>query len=125
MSDGTMRRLNQRLQKLETVLARRAVGDDGWGGMAFLRDRLLRVAEPWGESRVAEMKAQLGSLGPRGLWCEVCRTFLADHGIVQSGSESFAETIARASGIDTSDLRALLQQGRIGAALIDRFRLSG
>ena len=45
--------------------------DDGWGGMAFLRDRLLRdrllrVAEPWGESNVAEIKAQLDSLGPVG-----------------------------------------------------------
>jgi hypothetical protein len=55
-----------------------------------------------GESRVAEMKAQLDSLGPRGLWYEVCRIFLEDHSIVQSGSESFAETI--------------------GAALIERFR---
>jgi len=120
-----MRRLNNRLQKLEIVLARRAVGDDGWGGMAFLRDRLLRLAEPWGEAHVAEMKAQLDSLGPRGLWCEVCRTFLADHRIVQSRDESLAETIARALGIDTSDLTVLLQQGRIGAALIERFPLSG
>ena len=120
-----MRTVSKRLQKLEMVLARRAVGDDRWGGMAFLRDRLLRVAEPWGESRVAEMKAQLDSLGPRGLWCEVCRTFLADHKIVQSGDESLAETIARALGIDSSDLTVLFQEGRIGKALIDRFPLSG
>jgi hypothetical protein len=120
-----MGRLNKRLQKLEMVVARRTVGDDGWGGMAFLRDRLLRVAEPWGESRVTEMKRELDSLGPRGLWCEVCRTFLADHGVVQRRDESLAETIARALGIDSSDLTVLLQEGRIGKALIDKFPLSG
>ena len=49
-----MRRLGKRLQKLERALACRAVGDDDWAGMALLREQLLDLAEPWGESRVAE-----------------------------------------------------------------------
>ena len=119
-----MRRLNNRLQKLEMVLARRAVGDDEWGGMAFLRDQILQLAKSRDGSDAVEMQAELDRLGPVGLWCEVCRSVLADHGFVQTASESFAETMARALGIDTSDLTVLLQQARIGKALIDRFPLS-
>jgi hypothetical protein len=88
-----MRRLGKRLQR---VLACRAVGDDDWAGMAFLREQLLDLAEPWGESRVGEVEAQLGSLNPLGLWREVCPSVLADHGFVQTGHESLAQTMARA-----------------------------
>jgi hypothetical protein len=117
-----MRSLNKRLQKLEMVLARRAVGDDDWAGMAFLREQILHLAEAWGESRVAEMEAQLDSLGPLGLWREVCRSVLADHGFVQTGHESLAETMARALDINTDELRVCIAQGQIGSAWLERFR---
>ena len=120
-----MRSLNKRLQKLEMVLARRAVGDDDWAGMACLREQLLHLAEPWGDSRIAEMEAQPGSLGPLGLWREVCRSVLADHAFVQTGHESLAETLARALDIGTDELRVCIALGQFGSALLERFGGSG
>jgi len=64
-------------------------------------------------------------LGPTGLWCETVRSYLGEHGFVQDPSESLAETTARALGIDGSELRIWMAQGRLGAALLDRFKLPG
>ena len=43
-------------------------------------------------------------------------------GSVQSEKESFAETMARALGINTDELRVYIAENRIGLALLDRFR---
>jgi hypothetical protein len=63
----------------------------------------------------------LEQVGPLGLWLETARGYLSDHGFVQTGNESFAETMARALGICTHDLRVCIAQGRIGSALLERF----
>jgi hypothetical protein len=55
------------------------------------------------------------------LICCAVRGFLKDHGFIQSGGESFAETIARALGISSHELATWIAQGGIGVALVDRF----
>lgn len=56
-----------------------------------------------------------------GLWINVARDFLAHHGFVQAPRESLAETMARAVEISTEELRSLIAQRQIGAALLARF----
>ena len=89
--------------------------------MARFRDELLRNAENQGAVAVAQLRKELDEGGPVGLWREVARSYLRDHGFVQTTHESFAETMARALGIDTEDLRAWIAQGQIGAMLVNRF----
>ena len=117
-----MTTISKRLLKLEKMLAPQAIEEDTWGGMAGFRDELFRRADREGDAHAASIRQELDVLGPNGLYCEVVRSFLARHEIVQSGDESFDETIARALGIDTGDLSALIAQGRLGSALLDRFR---
>jgi hypothetical protein len=63
----------------------------------------------------------LDALGPHGLWLEVVRGYLKDHGFVQTKDESLAETMARALAIGTDELRLCIAHGRIGSALLERF----
>ena len=90
--------------------------------MAEFRDEILRQAEQRGEPSVGELTEELEQLGPSGLWREAARGYLSDHGFVQSRSESLAQTMARALGISTHELRICIADGRIGSALLDRFR---
>ncbi len=60
-------------------------------------------------------------VGPAGLWLETARSLLADHGCVQNGDESFAETMARVLGIGTDQLQILIAQGQIASDLLGRF----
>jgi hypothetical protein len=120
-----MRAISRRLEKLEKVFARLADSEDTWGSMAEFRDSLLRLAEQRGEPSAAELREELEQLGPLGLWREAARGYLSDHGFIQSRSESFAETMARALGISTHELRGCIAEGRIGSALLDRFREPG
>jgi hypothetical protein len=96
--------------------------EDSWGMMAEFRDRLLQLADQRDALSVAELREELEQLGPLGLWREAARGYLCDHGFVQSRNESFAQTLARALGIDTDELRVCIAEGRIGSALLDRFR---
>jgi len=116
-----MRAISRRLTKLEKVFAPVPTSEDAWGKMAEFRDELLRQAEQRGEP-VAELREELDQLGPVGLWRENVRRYLSDHGFVQSGGESFAETMARALGIRTHELRVCIGENRIGTALLERFR---
>src|ERR1700730_15912958 len=115
-----MRTIGRRLEKLEKVFARVARSEDTWGRMAEFRDDLLRRAEQTDKSSAA--REQLEQLGPSGLWREAARGYLCDHGFVQSGNESFAQTMARALGISTHELRGCIAEGRIGSALLERFK---
>jgi hypothetical protein len=117
-----MRAISRRLIKLEKVFARVAESATVWGSMAKFRDRLLQLAEQRGEPTVAELREELERLGPAGLWRETARGYLSDRGFVQCGNESFAQTMARALGISTHDLRVCIAEGRIGSALLERFR---
>jgi hypothetical protein len=120
--DQTMKAISRRLEKLEKVFAPVAESEDRWGTMAAFRDDLLRQAQQRGEPSVAELAEELEHLGPLGLWRETARGYLSDHGFVQGGNESFAATMARALGISIDELRVCIAEGRVGAALLDRFR---
>ncbi len=96
--------------------------DEGDQQTADFRDELLRLAEPRGEPPVGKLRQQLEQLGPSGLWCETARGYLYDHAFIQSGNESLAQTMARALGISTHELRVCIAEGQIGSALLERFR---
>src|SRR5437588_6581009 len=100
-----MRATSRRLEQLEKVFARVARSEDTWGRMAEFRDELLRLVAQRGEPSVAELAEELEQLGSLGLWREAARGYLSDHGFVQSRSEGFAKTMARALGISTHELR--------------------
>ena len=117
-----MKAISRRLTKLEKVFAPLAESEDRWGSMAAVRDRLLQLAEQRDAPSVAALQEELERLGPLGLWRETARCYLSDHGFIQSGNESLAMTMARALGISTHELRACIAEGRIGSALLDRFR---
>jgi len=117
-----MKPISRRLEKLEKIFAPRVERESGWGEMAKFRDQLVRLAAQRGTPPVAQLKEELDAMGATGLWCEVVRSYLGDHGFVQDQWESLAETTARALGIDSSELRVCMAQGRLGGALLDRFR---
>jgi hypothetical protein len=120
--DQTMKAISRRLKNLEKIFAPVVESEDRWGRMAEFRDGLLAQAEQQGATSVAEVGAELERIGPSGLWLEAARGYLSDHGFMQSGNESFAQTMARALGINTDELRVWIAAGRIGSALMDRFR---
>ena len=117
-----MRVISRRLEKLEKVFARWVESEDTWGSMAEFRDKLLCLGEQRDASAVAQLKEELEQLGPLGLWREAARGYLSDHGFIQTGNESLAATMARALGITTHELRICIAEGRIGSALLERFR---
>jgi hypothetical protein len=123
--DQTMKAISRRLAKLEEVFAPATESEDRWGSMAKLRDDLLRQAEQQDATSVAEVGAELERIGPSGLWLEAARGYLSDHGFVQSDTECFAATMARALGINTDELRVCIAKNRIGSALLERFTETG
>ena len=74
-----MKTQSKRLQRLETLYAHQADKEDDWGGMAGVRDEMLRGAARLGEPRCSEIRTELDAFGPAGLWCEAVRGLLADH----------------------------------------------
>jgi len=117
-----MRAISRRLEKLEKVFAPASKSEDTWGSMGEFRDELLRQAEQRGEPSIAELREELEHLGPLGLWRETARGYLSDHGFVQSETECFAATMARALGTSIDELRVCISENRIGSALLERFR---
>jgi hypothetical protein len=115
-----MSTLRRRLEKLEKILAPTVAKDAGWGTMATCRDLLLSRAQERGELFVEEIKNQLETIGPSGLWIEVARDYLWNRGFVQRPTESFAETIGRALGIGSAALRTRIQEGRLGMDLVNK-----
>jgi hypothetical protein len=103
--------ISKRLQKLEKILAPQTVEIHPWGSMVKVRNELLCVAAAKGQADAISIERELEDLGPHGLWLEMVRTFLAGHQIIQNGDESFTETIARALGIDSEDLRSFIARG--------------
>jgi hypothetical protein len=117
-----MRIINRRLAKLENIFTPVVESEDRWGRMAKFHDELLAQAEQQGATSVAEVGAELERMGPSGLWLQAARGYLSDHGFVQSETESFAATMARALGISRDELRICIAENRIGTALLERFR---
>src|SRR5579885_2347091 len=109
-----MKLIDRRIAKLEKTFAPLADRETDWGWLGNCRDELLRRAELLGEQTAAEIKEELDKLGPWGFWRETARCYLREHGFVQSGGESFAETIARALGFSIDELKACMAEGRLG-----------
>jgi hypothetical protein len=107
----------KRIRTLESTLIRPAAVDR-WGKMAGVRDDLIRRAAPVCH---AEVRTELEDLGPTGLWIEMARQFVADHGFIRAERESLAETTARALDIEIEELIVLISQGRIARAFLARF----
>jgi hypothetical protein len=96
--------------KLEKTLVPAVVAGIGWGNLASARDELLRLAGHQGGAAVVQLRAELDELRPTGLWRGTVRCHLREHGFVQQGNESFAETMARALAISTHELRSHLMR---------------
>jgi hypothetical protein len=107
-----MKVISKRLQRLETLFAPRADKEDAWGGLANVREEMLNHAARLGEPRCSEIRTEMDTLGPEGLWREAVRSLLMDHGFVQNRHESLAETVARAVHIGTDELRVCIAQGK-------------
>jgi hypothetical protein len=60
-----MKTTSKRLQKLERAFAPQADKEDAWGGMAGVRDEMLRVAARLGEPRCSEIRTELDAWGSR------------------------------------------------------------
>jgi hypothetical protein len=56
----------------------------------------------------AAIRAKEAASAPRINVCEMLRERLKAHGFVQTGNESLAETIARAFGMNSQELRHLM-----------------
>jgi hypothetical protein len=80
-----VKHIGKRIQTLESILIRPAA-IDRWGKMAAVREDLIGRAALGCQ---AEIRAELEALGPTGLWTEMARHFLADHGFIQNERESF------------------------------------
>src|ERR1039457_3358568 len=108
-----MRTILRRLQKLEKKFVPAAPVETEWDewDMAGIRDKLLDRVKPRGELAVAQLRTELEQLGPSGLWIEIARCHLREHGFVQNDEEGFAETLARALGISLPELRLCIAQG--------------
>src|SRR5216684_2471618 len=61
-----MRKIVNRLEKLEKVFARVAASATIWGSMAKFRDKLLLLAEQRDAPSVAALRDELDRLGPVG-----------------------------------------------------------
>lgn len=116
-----MKTLGKRLERLERSFAARIDEADDWRGLENVRDAIHRHAQRQGEPRSSEIRTKLDALGPAGLWWEAARGLLANQGFVQTGGESFAETVARSLGIETDELRVRMAQGQIGSVVLQRF----
>ena len=116
-----MRTIHRRLRQLETTFMPAVAVEDAWGHLAEFRDQLLRRAELEGPAEAAQLRIELEAAGPTGFLVETIRCHLREHGFVQEGKESLAETTARALDMSIPELNACIKSGRLGQALLDRF----
>lgn len=114
-----MSTLRKRLEKLEKSVPPVVDPDAAWGELAALRDDYLRdQAQEHGEAYAAGRKEQLMEDGPVRFRMEIIEAYLSLHGIEQGPNESFAQTMARAAGIETSELLNCRREGRFAQAVI-------
>jgi hypothetical protein len=115
-----LKKITNRLEKLEETFGPPSEEEDRWGPMAKYRDELLRLAEERGEP-IDDLKRELEAAGPARLWCDVARGYLEDHGIVQGSNESLAQVFARSLEIDTDALKVCMAQNRLSSELQKKF----
>jgi hypothetical protein len=73
-----------------------------------MREKLCRRLERLEEIHAAAVRAKAASKEPSRNVCEILREHLKAHGFVQTGNESLAETLARAFGMNSQELRHLM-----------------
>ena len=73
-----------------------------------MREKLSRRLEHLERVHAAAIRAQEAASAPRINVCEMLREHLKAHGFVQTGNESVAETMARAFGMNSQELRHLM-----------------
>jgi hypothetical protein len=73
-----------------------------------MREKLSRRLEHLEKVHAAAIRAQETASAPRINVCEMLREHLKAHGFVQTGNESLAETMARAFGMNSQELRHLM-----------------
>ena len=102
-----MKAIINRLRRLENA---NAPADRAWALLEAILDARRRRLGPDYVEPTPSPARMFDDLGPVGLWLETARTFL------ESGDESFAETMARSMGIGTDQLQILMAQGQIASA---------
>jgi hypothetical protein len=75
-----------------------------------MREKLSRRLEHLEEIHAAAIRAKEAASTPRINVCEMLRERLKAHGFVQTGNESLAETMARAFGMNSGELRSYLAE---------------
>lgn len=83
-----------------------------------MREKLSRRLERLEEIKAAADRARAActpSSGPGA--AEIIRERLKAHGFVQTGNESMAETMARAFGMTSCELRAYLRERAAGSTV--------
>ncbi len=73
-----------------------------------MREKLARRLEQLEKVHAAAIRAREAAAAPRVNVCEILREHLKAHGFVQTGNESLAETMARAFGMNSQELRHLM-----------------
>jgi hypothetical protein len=117
--------IRKRLEKLEKLVPPIVNKDAHWGKLAALRDDFLRdQAKEHGDAYAADLKKEWEEKGPLAFRIEMIRAYLKLHGIDQGPNESFAQTIARALGIGTSELSVRIRDGTFGRDLWNKFGTS-
>ena len=116
-----MRTISRRPEKLEARFAPLAETEHGRRA-ADLHASLRRLAGHLGEPLVAQLEGLLEEIGPDQFHNELLRAELIANGFVQGPNESLADTVGRALGIGMKELKVCVVQGRVGAALVERFR---
>jgi hypothetical protein len=115
-----MSTLRKRIEKLEKLIPPIVDPDAEWGELAAVRDDYLRdQAQEYGEAYAADLKKQLMHNGAIAFRMEAIRAFLKIHGIEEGANDSLASTMARAAGIETSELMTCMRDGRFAQAVID------
>jgi hypothetical protein len=115
-----MSTIRKRLEKLEKSIPPIVDPDAAWGELAALRDDYLAdQAREHGEAYANDLKKQLMNDGPIAFRMEVIRAFLKIQGIEEGPNESLVSTMARAAGIETSEVLTCLGEGRFVQAVID------
>jgi len=115
-----MSRLCTRLDKLEKLLPPIVNPDGDWGALADLRDDFLRdQAREHGEEYAAGLRKEWEQKGPLAFRLEMIRAFLSINGIEEGPNESLASTMARAAGIQTSEVLTCMREGRFAQAVFD------
>ena len=104
---GTIKR---RIEELETTLAR-SVETAKDTLLEAVRTRIRGLAKIVGKETAAQAEYYLNKLGPEEFTKQTIKGALQGHGIERRPNESLAETMARAMGITSSELKVRLQRG--------------